>query len=129
MTDRYRNRDSPVVISSRRPSANDSVSASPDFLKGSTATQDPAVLIGAASSRAASATPDEDGSWRLKTMSLADWNRCSRSFSRQCRTMRSRAGEMARPDSDSSGGSSRMMAAIVSALVSRLDAFFPASSS
>ena len=31
-------------------------------------------------------------------MSLADWNRLSRSFSRQCRTMWSSAGEMFRPD-------------------------------
>ena len=43
--------------------------------------------------------------------------------------MRSRAGEMLRPDSDSSGGSSRMMAAIVSTLVSRLNALLPESSS
>ena len=43
--------------------------------------------------------------------------------------MRSRAGEMFRPDSDSSGGSSRMIAAIVSAFVSRLNALLPESSS
>ena len=36
---------------------------------------------------------------------------------------------MFRPDSDSSDGSSRMIAAIVSAFVSRLNALFPESSS
>ena len=60
-------------------------------------------------------------------MSWADWNRLSRSFSRQCRTMWSRAGEMFRPDSVSSGGSSFRIAAIVSLAVSRLNAFLPES--
>ena len=100
-----------------------------NVLKGSTATQNSAVLIGGAISRAPLVPVGEDCSRRLKAMSLADWNRWSRSFSRQCLTMRSRAGEMFRPDSDSSGGSSRMIAAIVSAFVSRLNAFFPESSS
>ena len=71
----------------------------------------------------------ENCSDRLNAMSLTVWNRLSRSFSRQCLTMRSRAGEMLRPDSDNSGGSSRMMAAIVSAFVSRWKAFFPESNS
>ena len=60
-------------------------------------------------------------------MSCADWNRRLRSFSRQCLTMRSRAGEMFRPDCVSSGGSSLMIAAIVSLAVSRLNAFLPES--
>ena len=58
-------------------------------------------------------------------MSLADWNRFSRSFSRQCLTMRSRAGEMFRPDCVSSGGSCVRIAAIVSLAVAFLNAFFP----
>ena len=66
-----------------------------------------------------------DASERANAMSLADWNRLSRSFSRQCLTMWSSAGEMFRPDSESSGGSSRRIAAIVSAAVSRLNALFP----
>ena len=60
-------------------------------------------------------------------MSLADWNRRSRSFSRQCRTMWSSAGEMFRPDCVSSGGSSLRIAAIVSLAVSRLNALLPES--
>ena len=58
-------------------------------------------------------------------MSLADWNRWSRSFSRQCFTMWSRAGETLRPDCVSSGGSSLRIAAIVSLAVSCLNAFLP----
>jgi len=60
-------------------------------------------------------------------MSRADWKRLSRLFSRQCLTMWSSATGMARPDSESSGGSSRMIAAIVSAFVSRRNARFPES--
>ena len=75
------------------------------------------------------AAAGEDWSERLNAMSRADWNRCSRSFSRQCLTTRSSAGETFRPDSDSSGGSSRRIAAIVSAFVSRRNAFLPESSS
>ena len=62
--------------------------------------------VGGGASRAPLATAGEDCSDSANAMSLADWNRFSRSFSRQCRTMWSRAGEMLRPDSDSSGGSS-----------------------
>jgi hypothetical protein len=66
-----------------------------------------------------------DVSVSAKATSRADWNRLFRSFSRQCLTMWSRLTETLRPESDSSGGSSRMMAAIVSLAVSRLNAFLP----
>ena len=62
-------------------------------------------------------------------MSRADWKRWSRSFSRQCRTTRSSAGGMLRPDAESSGGSSLRIAAIVSLTVSFLNALLPESSS
>ena len=62
-------------------------------------------------------------------MSFEDWNRFSRSFSRQWRTMWSRAGAMLRPEWISSGGSSFRIAAIVSLAVSRLNAFRPERSS
>ncbi len=62
-------------------------------------------------------------------MSRADWKRRSRSFSRQCRTIRSRAGGMFLPEADSSGGSSFRIAAIVSLAVSLRNAFLPESSS
>ena len=91
-------------------------------MKGSTAIGKPEGLAGAATFGALLNSTGEDCSDRLNAMSLADWNRCSRSFSRQCWTTRSSAGEMFLPDSDSSGGSSRRMAAIVSALVSRRNA-------
>ncbi len=45
----------------------------------------------------------------------------------QCLTMWSSAGEMTFPDSDSSGGSSFMIADIVSAAVGRLNALLPES--
>ena len=62
-------------------------------------------------------------------MSLADWNRLSGSFSRQCRTMWSRTGGTFRPDSESSGGSSLRIAAMVSAAEPRWKARLPESSS
>ncbi len=60
-------------------------------------------------------------------MSFAVWNRLSRSFSRQCLTMWSSAGEMFRPDCVSSGGSCSRIAAIVSLAVPFLNAFLPES--
>ena len=68
-----------------------------------------------------------DASESAKATSFADWKRFSRSFSRQCRTMWSSAGETLRPDCVSSGGSSFRIAAIVSLAVSRLNAFLPES--
>ena len=71
----------------------------------------------------------EDATDSAKTMSLADWNLSFWFFSRQCRTMRSRAGEMFLPEPDSSGGSSRRIAAIVSLAVFCRNALLPESSS
>jgi len=55
---------------------------------------------------------------RSKARSRADWNRCSGSFSRQWRTMRSRPGGIWRLVAERSGGSSFRIALIVSADVS-----------
>jgi hypothetical protein len=71
----------------------------------------------------------DDVSDSANATSFAVWKRFSRSFSRQWRTMWSSAGETLRPDCVSSGGSSRMIAAIVSLAVSRLNAFLPERSS
>jgi hypothetical protein len=129
-TDKYRNLERPVTISSESPPARaaSSVFVSP-HLNGSTAIRRLCEETGVAISRAPGVAPVEDCSERLNAMSFADWNRLSRSFSRQCLTMRSRAGETLRPDSDSSGGSFSRIAAVVSALVSRMKAFFPESNS
>ncbi len=99
-------------------------------LKGRTAIWNPDGLTGAATFGALlAAAAGENCSERLNAMSRAVWNRLSRSFSRQCLTIRSRDGEMFRPDSENSGGSLIRIAAIVSAFVSRLNAFLPESSS
>ena len=68
-----------------------------------------------------------EASESVKAMSLADWNRSSRSFSRQCRTMWSSAGETAPPAPESSAGSSLRIAAIVSFAVGRVNARLPES--
>ena len=57
--------------------------------------------------------------------SRAVWNRSAGFFSRQWRTIRSSAGDRSVFDVDSSGGSSRRIAVIVSAAVSRLNARSP----
>ena len=67
-------------------------------------------------------TAIDDDSPSANAMSLADWNRLSRSLSRQCRTICSRAAGMFCPDSDTSAGSSFRIADIVSAAVSFLKA-------
>lgn len=56
---------------------------------------------------------------RSKARSLADWNRASGCFSRQCRTIRSRPGWTFGFDALSSGGSSFRIAFIVSTEESR----------
>ncbi len=55
---------------------------------------------------------------RSKARSRADWKRSEGCFSRQCATMRSRAGEVCRPLSESGGGSLFRIALMVSAGVS-----------
>src|SRR5215469_12996522 len=62
---------------------------------------------------------------RPKATSLADWKRSSGFFSRQCRTMRSIAGETARLVSLRSGGSSFRMELMVSAGVAPTKARLP----
>jgi hypothetical protein len=62
---------------------------------------------------------------RLKAMSLADWKRCAGFFSRQWRTIRSRAGGTLRAASESSGGSSFRIALMVSAAESPWKARLP----
>ncbi len=52
---------------------------------------------------------------RSKARSRIDWKRCAGSFSRQCRMMRSTAGGISRPGSDSSAGASFRVAAITPA--------------
>jgi len=84
---------------------------------------------GAAAAREAPVKLCDVASESANATSRADWKRFSRSFSRQCRTTLSRAGDTFRPDSESSGGSSRMTAAIVSLAVSRLNALRPVRSS
>jgi hypothetical protein len=79
--------------------------------------------------RAALVTAGEDCSESANATSLADWNRSSRPFSRQCRTMFSSASGTFRPDSDSAGGSSFRIAAIVSLAVCFLNVPLPESSS
>ena len=71
----------------------------------------------------------DDASESANATSFAVWNRFSRSFSRQCVTMWSSAGETFRPDCVSSGGSCIRIAAIVSLAESRLNAFLPERSS
>src|SRR5205807_8779486 len=67
----------------------------------------------------------DDNVSRLKARSRADWNRRSRSFSRQRRTRRSSGAGMFGNVSVSSGGSSLRMARSVSIDVSRLKARAP----
>ena len=70
---------------------------------------------------ASTASPVRDGDdgrdhvARLKARSRIDWKRCAGSFSRQCRTMRSIAGGMPPPPSDSAAGASFRVAAITPA--------------
>ncbi len=64
---------------------------------------------------------------RAKARSRADWNRCSRSFSRQRRTTVSTFGGIGTVAALSSAGWSRRIAASVSAAVSPLNARRPAS--
>ena len=85
------------------------------------------LLGGAASCAPLVIVVGADASESAKATSLAVWNRLPRSFSRQCRTMWSMAGDTFRPDCVSSGGSSFRIAAIVSLAVSRLNALLPES--
>ena len=62
-----------------------------------------------------------------KARSPADWKRCSGAFSRQRRTMRSRPGGTFWFVRERSGGSSRRIAVMTSALESPPNAFRPAS--
>src|SRR5687768_4959637 len=64
---------------------------------------------------------------RLKARSRADWNRCSRSFSRQRRTRRSTGGGSEGSSSRRSGGSSFRIALSVSIDELRLNARVPVS--
>src|SRR3954451_20836539 len=68
-------------------------------------------------------TPDKASS--AKARSLAEWKRSSRFFSRQRRTTRSRPELTELLVSERSGGSSRRIALIVSAIESRWNAFRP----
>ncbi len=88
-----------------------------------------AVPAGRGTTRSWRVVVGRDASESANATSLAVWKRFSRSFSRQCRTMWSSAGETLRPDCVSSGGSSFRIAAIVSLAVSRLNALWPESSS
>src|SRR5262245_712504 len=74
-TERYRNRDRPVPISSESPSARAARSAlAPAYLNGSTATDNAAEPAGGVVSRGALDVAGEDCSDRLNAISLADWN-------------------------------------------------------
>ena len=73
---------------------------------GATVAPDPAVAVPESASSA-------------NATSRADWNRSTGFFSRQCRMMRSIAGDMAARVPVISGGSSLRTAVIVSAAVSR----------
>src|SRR6266545_6547429 len=64
---------------------------------------------------------------RSKARSWAEWKRCSGFFSRQWRTIRSSPGEIFRLVSERSGGSSRRIADIVSAVESAWKARRPES--
>ena len=68
-------------------------------------------------------TPDTAS--RSNARSCAEWKRCSGFFSMQCRTMRSRPGEMVWFVTERSGGSSLRIADIVSAAESPWNALSP----
>ena len=76
------------------------------------------------------ATEPVDGEFAdssAKARSWASRNRSPGFFSRQCWTIRCSAGEGAEPEAEISGGSSFRMAAMLSAVVSRLKACRPVS--
>ena len=98
---------------------------------GRIAMADDAPLAGRRQPRTArrSRPPGSDACSSATTISWAVWKRCCGVFSMQRRTIRSRAGEMLRPDAERSAGASFRIAAMVSAGVSFLNAFRPDSSS
>ena len=74
---------------------------------------------------AAAAGVDPDSAWRSNARSCAEWKRSSGFFSRQWRTTRSRPGATFLFVAERSGGSSRRIADMVSAAVSRWNARDP----
>ena len=77
----------------------------------------------AANAGATGPVPESDS--RAKARSCAEWKRCAGSFSRQRRTIRSRAGGAIPCAELSSGGSSFRIAANVAAVVSARNARRP----
>ena len=85
------------------------------------------LLVGASTVGRGAEAPDSDS--RSNARSCAEWNRSSGFFSRQWRTTRSSPGCTFLFVAERSGGSSRRIADIVSAAVSRWNARAPESDS